>query len=86
MQNQSVVVISSGDLEKLKDSIVDEIKNYLVPGNRGARYLNKSQACEYLGVSRHSLDKLIANGLPFHKTGGIYRISSAELDEWLLKH
>lgn len=80
------------------ETLVNEIANAVVvklseSQNQSGRaekskevYLNKGQASAYLGVSRHSLEEMILDGLPFHKVGGVYRISSAELDDWLLKH
>ncbi|MGQ7355156.1 helix-turn-helix domain-containing protein [Streptococcus suis] len=54
--------------------------------NRGLNspYLNKKQACEYLGISNNTLDSWIKQGLPSIKIGKTVRFNKQAIDTWLL--
>lgn len=47
-------------------------------------YLNKKQACEYLGISNNTLDSWIKQGLPSIKIGKTVRFNKQSIDAWLL--
>ncbi|AND00613.1 helix-turn-helix transcriptional regulator [Streptococcus suis] len=48
-------------------------------------YLNKIQACQYLGISNNTLDSWIQKGLPVIKIGKTVRFHKNEIDRWLCK-
>ncbi|MEZ7280373.1 helix-turn-helix domain-containing protein [Limosilactobacillus fermentum] len=46
--------------------------------------MNKTEAADYLGISRNTLDKLIeTKGLPVKKIDGRYIFQRRALDDWL---
>lgn len=45
--------------------------------------LNAEQIMEYLNVSRVTLRRLIADGLPHLKIGGTYRFRLESVDSWI---
>jgi excisionase family DNA binding protein len=48
--------------------------------------LNKEQACEFLGISKTMLEKLMRNKeIPVHRIGKLAKFDKEELREWLLK-
>ena len=49
----------------ISDLIKNEIENRLKNSNIESPYLNKQQACEYLGISNNTLDEWIKKGLWF---------------------
>ncbi len=45
-----------------------------------------SQACKYLGVARHTLYKMIEDGMPAHRSiGGHYMFDQEEMDQYIGK-
>lgn len=47
-------------------------------------WLNKTQAAEYIGISRQVLESLIGEGLPVTKlTAGRYVLNKHDIDDWL---
>lgn len=55
------------------------------PQSDGVRlWLNKTQAAEYIGISRQVLESLIGEGLPVAKlTAGRYVLNKHDIDDWL---
>lgn len=50
------------------------------------RYYSMSEICKYLGISRDSALKWIANkGMPAHKVGKKWKFKVSEIDEWVCK-
>ena len=51
------------------------------------RYLSVTETSEYLGLSRNTILKMIAeDGLPAVKIGKQWKIKIRELDEWIEKN
>lgn len=67
----------------LSNLIQEEIQNRLNRANLSSPYLNKKQACNYLGISNNTLDSWIKQGLPTIKIGKTIRFHANELDNWL---
>lgn len=57
------------------------------PKSDGVRlWMNKTQAADYIGVSRQTLDGLITDGLPAAKlSAGRYVLNKHDIDDWLKK-
>ena len=70
----------------ISELIQKEIKNRLENSNIGSPFLNKKQACDYLGISNNTLDSWIQKGLPTIKIGKIVRFNKTEINRWLQKH
>lgn len=70
----------------ISELIQKEIKNRLENGNIGSPFLNKKQACDYLGISNNTLDSWIQKGLPSIKIGKTVRFNKTEINRWLQKH
>ena len=48
------------------------------------RYYSMPEICKYLGISRDSALKWIANkGMPAHKVGRGWKYKPSEVDEWI---
>ena len=69
--------------DQLTDLIAIKLQKRLEGPREQPKLLNKDEARKYLNVSRSKLDAMIADGLPFHKSGRVYRISTNEIDAWL---
>lgn len=67
----------------LAELIKKEIENRLNNNNLESPFLNKQQACHYLGISNNTLDSWIKKGLPHIKVGKTIRFDKAEINRWL---
>ncbi|HEM3681403.1 TPA: helix-turn-helix domain-containing protein [Streptococcus suis] len=67
----------------ISDLIKNEIENRLKNSNIESPYLNKQQACEYLGISNNTLDEWIKKGLPVIRIGKTVRFNKTEVNRWL---
>ena len=67
----------------ISELIQKEIKNRLENSNIGSPFLNKKQACDYLGISNNALDSWIQKGLPSIKIGKTIRFHKESIDCWL---
>ncbi|HFI0853699.1 TPA: helix-turn-helix transcriptional regulator [Streptococcus suis] len=65
------------------DLIKREVENRLGNSNLGSPFLNKQQACDYLGISNNTLDSWIKKGLPVIRIGKTVRFDKAEINRWL---
>ena len=63
--------------------IENEIKNKLDSNNIESPFLNKQQACKYLGIAKYTLDSWIKKGLPVIRVGKTVRFDRIELNHWL---
>lgn len=63
--------------------IKQEIENRLTNSNLESPFLNKQQACTYLGISNNTLDSWIQKGLPTIRIGKTIRFDKAEVKRWL---
>ncbi|HEM5183766.1 TPA: helix-turn-helix domain-containing protein [Streptococcus suis] len=68
----------------LSNLIQKEIEQLLEQSGLNSPYLNKKQACDYLGISNNTLDEWIRKGLPSIKIGKTIRFNKQAIDAWLL--
>lgn len=70
--------------ELFRQIIEDKIAEILPQKNDTKENMNKTEAANYLGISRNTLDKLIeTKGLPVKKIDGRYIFQRRALDDWL---
>ncbi|MGG6798117.1 UNVERIFIED_CONTAM: excisionase family DNA-binding protein [Streptococcus canis] len=69
----------------IADLISHEIENRLNNSNIESPFLNKQQACSYLGISNNTLDSWIQKGLPTIRIGKTVRFDKTEIKRWLHK-
>ncbi|WP_170241341.1 helix-turn-helix domain-containing protein [Streptococcus suis] len=67
----------------IADLIKQEVENRLDNSNLSSPYLNKQQACKYLGISNNTLDNWIRKGLPVIRIGKTVRFDKFEISHWL---
>ena len=67
----------------LAELIKKEIENRLNNSNLDSPFLNKQQACHYLGISNNTLDSWNKKGLPYIRVGKTIRFDKAEINRWL---
>jgi len=67
----------------LSNLIQKEIEQQLEQSSLNSPYLNKQQACDYLGISNNTLDSWIQKGLPSIKIGKTIRFHKESIDRWL---
>ena len=67
----------------LSDLIQQEIENRLSNSNLESPFLNKTQTCEYLGISNNTLDCWIKKGLPVIRIGKTVRFDKNEINRWM---
>ncbi|MCK4025614.1 helix-turn-helix domain-containing protein [Streptococcus iners] len=82
------VILPNEQVQQIQLLIAELIKKEIQINieNRGLNspYLNKKQACEYLGISNNTLDSWIKQGLPSIKIGKTVRFNKQAIDSWLL--
>ena len=67
----------------LAELITKEIEKKLHHSNLESPFLNKQQACHYLGISNNALDSWIKKGLPTIKIGKTIRFNKEAINSWL---
>ncbi|HEL1995056.1 TPA: helix-turn-helix domain-containing protein [Streptococcus suis] len=81
------VILSDEQVHQIQllitDLIKQEIEDRLNNSNLESPFLNKQQACEYLGISNNTLDSWIRKGLPVIRIGKTVRFDKAEINRWL---
>lgn len=81
------VILSDEQVHQIQLLIADlikrEIENRLGNSNLSSPFLNKQQACDYLGISNNTLDSWIKKGLPVIRIGKTVRFDKAEINRWL---
>ena len=83
-------LLSNDFLESIKQAIIDSLVDLIKTTERkiatDCRYLKKQEACKYIGITRPTLEKWIAGGLPVISVGGVERIDKNDIDLFLLKN
>ncbi|MDQ8767942.1 helix-turn-helix domain-containing protein [Streptococcus ruminantium] len=78
------VILPNEQVQQIQLLIAELIKKEIQINieNRGLNspYLNKKQACEYLGISNNTLDSWIQMGLPSIKIGKTVRFNKQAID------
>ena len=67
----------------LAELITKEIEKKLHHSNLESPFLNKQQACHYLGISNNTLDSWIKKGLPTIEIGKTIRFNKEAINSWL---
>ena len=67
----------------LAELIKKEIENRLNNSNLDSPFLNKQQACHYLGISNNTLDSWIKRGLTYIRVGKTVRFDKTKINRWL---
>jgi hypothetical protein len=70
----------------ISELIKKEIEIRLNNNNLNRPFLNKQQACQYLGISNNTLDSWIKRGLPTIKIGKTIRFNKETINSWLNSH
>ncbi|MCW6665517.1 helix-turn-helix domain-containing protein [Aerococcaceae bacterium NML160702] len=83
------VILPTEQVQEIQTMIMEllqhEIKHFKEDMGLESPYLNKAQACNYLGISNNTLDSWIQKGLPTIKIGKTVRFNKNEIDRWLCK-
>jgi hypothetical protein len=69
--------------EQVASLITTEIEKAKRENTNFLRYMNKAQTCEYLQISRWTLEHWIKEGLPIIKINKSTRIDKFAIDDWL---
>ena len=81
------IILSQEQIQEIQMIIANlirqEIDKRLHKSGIRSPYLNKKQACEYLGISNNTLDSWIKKGLPIIRVGKTVRFNTDELNNWL---
>lgn len=81
------VILPDEEVQKiqqlLSELIKKEIEKKLNHSNLENPFLNKQQACHYLGISNNTLDSWIKRGLPTIKIGKTIRFNKEAINSWL---
>lgn len=83
MSDTKIIVMTEKQVEELiKRTIRDTLSDR---ANFQHRWLTINEACEYLKVSRWSLDQRTRQGkIPVYRDGGLIRYLASDLDDVLL--
>ncbi|HFI0644535.1 TPA: helix-turn-helix domain-containing protein [Streptococcus suis] len=83
------VILPTEQVEEIQVMIAQllhhEIRHFKEDIGLDSPYLNKSQTCNYLGISNNTLDNWIQKGLPAIRIGKIIRFNKNEIDKWLCR-
>lgn len=89
-KNILFVQLSNENLDVLEKRIVQQIERVLFEKSIETQsvkvYMNKKEACEYIGVSFNTLKKFIDEGLRVVEVAGIEMIRKVDVDEFFEKH
>lgn len=82
------VILPDEQVQQIQLLIADLIKREIEKrlnnnNNIESPFLNKQQACTYLGISNNTLDSWIKKGLPVIRVGKTVRFDKTELKRWL---
>jgi DNA-directed RNA polymerase subunit F len=80
-------IITTEDLEKFKEELLEELKKLLPEGTTHKKWLKSHQVMKMLSVSPGTLQNLRVNGtLPFTKVGGIIFYDYDDIQKVLEEH
>ncbi|WP_017767716.1 helix-turn-helix domain-containing protein [Streptococcus agalactiae] len=72
------------EIQNLVSHIIeDEIEKFREDNGVNSPFLNKKQACTYLGVSNNTLDTWIIRGLPTIRIEKTIRFDKGEIRKWM---
>ncbi|KRM61888.1 hypothetical protein FC26_GL001163 [Paucilactobacillus vaccinostercus DSM 20634] len=82
LSDQQVEEIVNGTAQVIAEKMADDVDKYF--GKK--RYMNKQDACEYLGVSPSTISKWVAEGLREIRFGKNIRYDPVDLNEFMTAH
>lgn len=91
MDNQLMLPLNVNDqavkqIEQVFVTIAKKVANDVVNGVNHKPYLNKKEACEYIGISFNTLKKFEEMGLPVTNINGMQFIRKMDIDEFMEEH
>lgn len=90
MKQQIPLVISDETINAIQkvinEVIVEATTDSELINKRQKMYMNKKEACEYIGVSFNTLKKFIDEGLRVVEVAGIEMIRKVDVDEFFESH
>lgn len=82
------VILAEEQTLEIQHMIGELIKSEVKKGESVAAdspFLNKRQACDYLGISNNTLDLWISMGLPYIKIGKSIRFNKESVNHWMAR-
>ena len=83
------IIMTADDFGSLQDIIKTTLSQELdqrgLSPNTTSPFLNKKQACDYLGIVNNTLDNWIEKGLPIIRIGKTVRFNRFHINEWMTK-
>lgn len=64
-------------------NLIHSALNTYIPADHRKRWLTRKEACEYLNVSKSTIIRRVAEGLPEVKIGGRVQYDIHDLDQWM---
>lgn len=87
LEEQMKVILPDEQVQQIQlllaELIEKEIEKKLHHSNLESPFLNKQQACHFLGISNNTLDSWIKKGLPTIKIGKTIRFNKEAINSWL---
>lgn len=71
------------EIEKVFINIAKDSYEKVKEDEKQKAYFNKTEACEYLNVSYHTLNKMIDDGLPVISKYGVHLVRKKDIDEFM---
>lgn len=90
MKQQIPLIISNETIVAIQDAvnqaIVEATNDSGFNSKKQKMYMNKKEACEYIGVSFNTLKKFIEEGLRVVEVAGIEMIRKVDIDDFFENH
>lgn len=90
MRQQIPLIISNETIVAIQDvvnqAIVEATNDSGFNSKKQKMYMNKKEACEYIGVSFNTLKKFIEEGLRVVEVAGIEMIRKVDIDDFFENH
>lgn len=89
MEAQATFTLAPSFDEQLNAKVWDAITNAAERWAKRAEfpdYMDKKGACEYLGVSRGTLEMFITAGLPYTQIRQTVRLKKSDIDEFMKRN
>lgn len=90
MRKQIPLIISNETIVAIQDAvnqaIVEATNDSGFNSKKQKMYMNKKEACEYIGISFNTLKKFIDEGLRVVEVAGIEMIRKVDIDDFFENH
>ena len=88
--NEMTFVLSDTQQAEIKNTVNElishEFNTFRTQLGLHGKYLKKFQLCHYLNLSNNTVDKLLAEGLPYISIDGVVLYEKSLVDRWLSNH